>query len=250
MKNSIRINRALAAKTKQILFVAALALTFAACNTKNEAEDKSVATFEEAAISPQTTESTFKYSVDTTVYLESGNFKCQQIVDYGGTYVVGGVVSNQTTTDVKNGYADAYKSAKGGAYAGKNYLVWYADAWTPNAIKLASAAVVPGMYVCNTALVENMIKLGDGMSTIAGGFTDDDHLLLTITGSLEGKEVNGKVDFYLAQGKTIVTDWTYVDLSTLGKIDELHFAMSGTKSNNYGLTTPTYFCIDNLGAKK
>ena len=237
---------------KQILFVAALALTFAACNQNGEVVDKTVATFEEAAISPMTTESTFKYSVDTTVYLESGNFKCQQIVDYEGSYVVGGVVSNQTTTDVdvKNGYADAYKSAKGGAYAGKNYLVWYADAWTPNAIKLASAAVVPGMYVCNTALVEKMIKLGDGMSTIAGGFTDDDHLLLTITGSLEGKEVNGKVDFYLAQGKTIVTDWTYVDLSTLGKIDELHFAMSGTKSNNYGLTTPTYFCIDNLGATK
>ena len=234
---------------KQILFVAALALTFAACNQNGEVADKTVATFEEAAISPMTTESTFKYSVDTTVYLESGNFKCQQIVAYKGSYVVGGVVSNQTSTDVK-GYEDAYKSAKGGAYAGKNYLVWYADAWTPNAIKLASAAVVPGMYVCNTALVEKMIKLGDGMSTIVGGFTDDDHLLLTITGSLEGKDVNGKVDFYLAQGKNIVTDWTYVDLSTLGKIDELHFAMSGTKSNDYGLTTPTYFCIDNLGAKK
>jgi hypothetical protein len=234
---------------KQILFMAALALTFAACNQNGEVVDKTVATFEEAAISPMTTESTFKYSVDTTVYLESGNFMCQQTVSWGGMMTAGGVVSNQTTTDAK-GYEDAYKSAKGGAYAGKNYLVWYADAWTPNAIKLASAAVVPGMYVCNTALVENMIKLGDGMSTIAGGFTDDDHLLLTITGSLEGKEVNGKVDFYLAQGKTIVTDWTYVDLSTLGKIDELHFAMSGTKSNNYGLTTPTYFCIDNLGAKK
>ncbi len=235
---------------KSFLFVAALALTFAACNQNGEVADKTIATFEEAAISPMTTESTFKYSVDTTVFLESGNFKCQQTVSWEGMMTAGGVVSNQTTTDVKNGYADAYKSAKGGAYAGKNYLVWYDDSYSPNVIKLKSAAVVPGMYVCNTALVVNMIKLGDGLSTIAGGFTDDDYLLLTITGSLEDKDVNGKVDFYLAQGKTIVTDWTYVDLSTLGKIDELHFAMSGTKSNNYGLTTPTYFCIDNLGAKK
>ena len=248
MKNFFKINRALVAEKKTILFVAALALTFAACNTKQgEVEDKNIATFEEAAITPASTESVFKYSVDTTVYLTSGNFECQQIVGYKGTYVVGGVVSNQTTTTVEKGYGDAYKSAKGGAYAGKNYLVWYADAWTPNAIKLTTAAVVPGMYVCNTALVKTMIELGDGMSTIVGGFTDDDYLLLTITGALEGKEVNGKVESYLAQGKSIVTEWTYVDLSTLGKVDELHFAMSGSKSNDYGMTTPTYFCIDNLG---
>jgi hypothetical protein len=234
---------------KSFIFVAALALTFAACQPNTDVENKTIATFEEAAISPQTVESVFKYSVDTTVFLQSGNFQCQQIVSYGGTYVVGGVVSNQTTTDAK-GYEDAYKSAAGGACAGKNYLVWYADAWTPNAIKLKTAAEVPGMYVCNTALVENMIKIGDGMSEIVGGFTDDDFLLLTVSGSLDGKEVNNAVEFYLAKGKNIVNQWTFVDLSILGKVDELHFSMSGSKQNSMGLTTPTYFCIDNLGASK
>ena len=235
---------------KQILFVAALALTFAACQPNTEVENKTIATFEEAAITPDSTESYYVYPADTTIYLQSGNYKIQQTISWGGMMVAGGVVSNQTTTDVKNGYADAYKSAAGGAYKGKNFLVWYADAYSPNVIKLTTAGIVPGMYVCNTALVEEMIKVGDGMSTITGGFTDDDHLLLTVTGSLEGKDVNTAVEFYLAKGKNIVNQWTYVDLSKLGKIDELHFAMSGTKQNNKGLTTPTYFCIDNLGANK
>ena len=88
------------------------------------------------------------------------------------------------------------------------------------------------------------------MSSVVGGFTENDHLLLTIGGSLEGKEVNSTVEFYLAKGTNIVNQWTYVDLSKLGKVDELHFTMSGTKTNDMGLTTPTYFCIDNLGASK
>ena len=235
---------------KQILFVAALALTFAACKPNYDVEDKTVATFEEAAITPAETESVFKYSKDTVAFLKSGNYEIQQTISWAGLSVAGGVVSNQTTTDVEKGYEDAYKSAVGGPHAGKNFLVWYSDAYSPNVIKLKNAATVPGMYVCNTALVEKMIKDGDGMSDIIGGFTDDDYLLLTIGGSLEGKEVNNTVEFYLAKGKNIVNQWTYVDLSTLGKLDELHFTMTGTKSNKFGLTTPTYFCMDDLGAKK
>ena len=234
---------------KSFIFVAALALTFAACQPNTDVENKTIATFEEADISPLTVESVFKYSVDTTVFLQSGNFEVQQTVSWGGLMTSGGVVSNQTTKDAK-GYEDAYKSAAGGACAGKNYLVWYVDSYSPNVIKLTKASTVPGMYVCNTALVENMIKIGDGMSEIVGGFTDDDFLLLIVSGSLDGKKVNNTVEFYLAKGKNIVNQWTFVDLSKLGKVDELHFSMSGSKQNSMGLTTPTYFCIDNLGASK
>ena len=92
------------------------------------------------------------------------------------------------------------------------------------------------------------MKNGD---QIAGEpFKEGDWFLLTIGGALEGKEVNTTVEFYLAQGTNIVTDWTYVDLSQLGKIDELHFSMSGSRTGDYGLNTPSYFCIDNLGGKK
>ena len=82
---------------KSILFVAALALTFAACQPKGDVEDKFIATFEEAAISPAELNSEFTFDVDTVAKLVSGNFEMDQTVAYGGTYVCGGVVANYTT---------------------------------------------------------------------------------------------------------------------------------------------------------
>ena len=232
---------------KSILFVAALALTFAACNKQGEVEDKTIATFEEAAISPKQANSYFAYASDTLAFLASGNYELTQTVSYGGTYVSGAVVTNITDTTFKS-YADAYKSVAGGAYAGKNYVVWYEDGFSGDYIKLKTAAVVPGMYVCNNVYAYNSMKNGDAYA--GDPFGAEDFFTLTITGSLDGKDVNAKVDFDLARGTNIVTQWTYVDLSKLGKVDELYFSLSGSRTGDWGLNTPTYFCIDNLGGNK
>ncbi len=232
---------------KSILFVAALAMTFAACQPNYDVEDKTVATFEEAAISPAAQQSYLAFTTDTTALLASGNYELSQTVAYGGTYVTGAVVTNITDTTFKD-YTDAYKSIAGGAKGGKNYVVWYEDGLSGNAIKLKTPAVVPGMYVCNNVYAYNSITKGDA---IAGDpFGDDDWFMLSIGGMLDGKMVNTQVDFYLAKGKNVVTDWTYVDLSQLGKVDAIFFTLSGSKTGDWGLNTPTYFCIDNLGAKK
>ena len=232
---------------KSILFVAALAMTFAACQPNYEVEDKTVATFEEAAISPAAPQSYLAFTTDTTALLASGNYELSQTVAYGGTYVTGAVVTNITDTTFKD-YKDAYKSIAGGAKGGKNYVVWYEDGLSGNAIKLKTPAVVPGMYVCNNVYAYNSITKGDA---IAGDpFGDDDWFMLSIGGMLDGKMVNTQVDFYLAKGKNVVTDWTYVDLSQLGKVDAIFFTLSGSKTGDWGLNTPAYFCIDNLGATK
>ena len=90
------------------------------------------------------------------------------------------------------------------------------------------------------------MKNGDA---IAGDpFAAGDWFKLTISGSLNGTPVNTKVDFILAQDTAILTEWAYVDLSLLGEVDELSFSMSGSRTGDYGLNTPSYFCIDNLGA--
>lgn len=232
---------------KSILFVAALAMTFAACQPNYDVEDKTVATFEEAAISPAAPESYLAFTTDTTALLASGNYELSQTVAYGGTYVTGAVVTNITDTTFKD-YKDAYKSIAGGAKGGKNYVVWYEDGFSGNAIKLKEAATVAGMYVCNNVYAYNSITKGDA---IAGDpFGDDDWFMLSIGGMLDGKMVNTQVEFYLAKGKNVVTDWTYVDLSQLGKVDAIFFTLSGSKTGDWGLNTPAYFCIDNLGAKK
>jgi hypothetical protein len=108
-------------------------------------------------------------------------------------------------------------------------------------------AVVPGFYITNSSYAYTSMMNGDAS---AKKFEQGDWFLLTISGALEGKAVNTTVEFYLAKGKNYVADWTYVDLSALGKVDELHFALTGTKANDFGMTTPAYFAFDDLGAKK
>lgn len=222
---------------KKIYLFAAAAMMSAAMYA-----DLQVADFENINLAP---ESEFAFDKDTAVFIESGSFEVQQTVAYGGTYVTGAVISSHTDI-VFESYADANKSIAEGAYAGQNYVVWYADSWTPNVIKLKEAAVVPGMYVTNNVYAYMSMKNGDA---IAGNpFTTGDWFKLTISGSLNGTPVNTTVDFILAQDTAILTDWAYVDLSTLGEIDELSFTMSGSRTGASGLNTPSYFCIDNLGA--
>ena len=62
--------------------------------------------------------------------------------------------------------------------------------------------------------------------------------------------MTGTVDFYLAKDGKILKDWTYCDLSSLGEVTKLTFALSSTDNGDYGMNTPAYFCIDELGAKK
>jgi len=231
---------------KSFFFVAALALVFASCEN-TAVPDSFVATFEEAEISPVKQDSIYKADKDTTIFLKSGAFKAEETVSWAGASVAGAVISNIKGTS-KKGLEGAYYATAGGPHRGRNFMVWYADAWAPNTIKLTSAAVVPGMYVCNNMYAYASMTEGDAYA--GEPFGDEDWFKLTIGGKLNGQVVNTKVDFMLAEGTSIVKNWTYVDLSTLGEVDELTFEMTGSRTGDWGLNTPSYFCVDDLGAKR
>ncbi|MBR1878485.1 MAG: DUF4465 domain-containing protein [Paludibacteraceae bacterium] len=249
MKNFIEINRALVAEKKSFLFVAALALTFAACNQNEPEKTLAVATFENIELAEESV-----YHLSATGTFESGDFTFQQDVqDYGaeyGVYYFGNIVSNKTS-NTYDAYADSDKSAKGGAYEGKNFVVWTGSYAGDDKVTLKEAAVVPGFYVCNTPWVVEAILKGDGMSDDEGApFGENDFFTLTITGSLKGVAASQNVEVDLAKGTEYIKDWTYVDLTALGQVDEIKFALTSSKKNAYGMTTPAYFAFDNLGAKK
>ena len=206
--------------------------------------DLQVADFENINLAA---EQELKFTNDTIGFFESGSFKLQETVTYSGGSVAGAVISSHTDTDF-SGYQDANKSIAGGAYEGQNYAVFYVNAWgDPDKITLNEAAVVPGMYVCNNVYAYSSMTEGDA---IAGEpFGETDYFMLTIYGYLNGQAVNARVFVMLAEGTDIMDEWTYVDLSDLGEIDALSFTMSGSRSGDYGLNTPSYFCIDNLGAE-
>ena len=54
------------------------------------------------------------------------------------------------------------------------------------------------------------------------------------------------VDIDLAKDGTYVSQWQLLDLSSLGKITSLGFAFTGSRSNDYGVLTPAYICLDDI----
>ena len=233
---------------KSILFVAALALTFTACPKNEPAKPLNVADFENINLAPESV-----YHMAESGTFESGDFRFQQDVqDYGGgaVYYFGNIVTSKTDKEYKGDYQNDM-SASGGAHAGQKFVVWTGSYVGEDSVFLKEAAVVPGFYVNNTPWVVSAILNGDGMSDDGGKpFGKDDWFKLTINGYLNGKMVNSQVSFYLANGTSYITDWTYVGLSELGKVDALTFTLTSTKKNAQGMTTPAYFAFDDLGAKQ
>ena len=232
---------------KSFLFVAALALVFASCQKEGEVENKTVATFEEAAISPTTAESYYTYANDTIAMLHSGMYYVQQSVSWLGSYISGAVVTNITTTDFKD-YTDAYKSAAGGAYAGKNYVVWYEDGFSGNVVKLSEAAVVPGFYVCNNVYALNSMKNGDNF--VGAPFTSEDFLSCTITLFDEDGAVINTQDVELAKAnkadeEKYLESWKNI-IFRIENVKKMTFSFKGSRNNNQGLLTPAYMCVDDI----
>ena len=88
----------------------------------------------------------------------------------------------------------------------------------------------------------------------ATAFKEGDYFKLTFTGYMAGVKI-GQQEFYLADyrnGKSlIVKEWTYVELGLdLGIVDEIRCELTSTDMTDGSINTPSYFCLDNFGAKK
>jgi hypothetical protein len=161
------------------------------------------------------------------------------------------------TTDVTTpGFTNEYSSITGGGYDGSTtYATSYA--FNPGKIKLrgdAAGKVVAGLYITNSTYA--YLSMRDGSSPPGKKFggedgSDPDFLLLTIQGYYDGDLKPQSVDFYLADYRFdnnnqdyIIDEWTYVDLTGLGNVDSLIFSLSSSDTGQFGINTPTYFCID------
>lgn len=100
-------------------------------------------------------------------------------------------------------------------------------------------------YVTNSTYAYLAIKDRNDGSGLVKEWTDEDKFTLTITG-YNGDAKTENIDFLLADGLDIVDTWQKVDLSALGEVTKIQFTLSSTDSNDYGMTTPAYFCLDQL----
>ena len=153
----------------------------------------------------------------------------------------GFAISNRTETTYKNMIPDQFNNFAGGAHSGSNFCVVYPFGET---IELGDkGALVKGFFYTNDAWTADAIINCDGMSP--GNFGNEDWLKCTVTGT-KLDDTTASVDIYLAKDGDYAWRWLYADLSSLGVVKSLSFNFDGTKKNDWGLTTPTYICIDDI----
>lgn len=222
-----------------------------------------VATFEEMALNPdsyyngagaegiEVMNSWGMTCIQST--FRSGGYDFTTVYDptYGSWSGIG--VSN----DTGNTYAalsDQYRNCVGGGYDGSsNYAVVYPSAFNEAIVMTNGPETISGMYITNSAWNVQAYTEGDSMTP--GAFAAGDWCKLTITGEhADGTTTNQEV--YLADYRSenpanhyYINQWQWIDLSALGEVAKIWFGVSSSRNNDWGMTTPGYFCMDNFNGE-
>ncbi len=194
-----------------------------------------------------------------TAYSQSKNIEGSGFRNtYNSTYGSwsGFAVSNHTNT-ISSALSNQYSSYAGGGAGSANYAVGYYATYevTTNVTlgALTNLAGKGGAFTNTTYTALDMIN-GVTYGKKFGGVTgnDSDWLKLTISG-FAGGLATGNIDFYLADYRFsdnlqdyILDEWTFVDFTSLGSVDELRFTMSSSDNDAFGMKTPSYFAMDNF----
>ena len=163
--------------------------------------------------------------------------------------------SNLTDTATE-GIAAQYNAITGSGQGGSaNYAVGYIGWTSPPTMTLEEPGFVRGLYVTNSNSAYYSMLDGDAFAKKFGGAggSDPDFFMLTITGKDVDGNAAGTVDFYLADyrfedhGEDYIVDtWRYVDLTSLGEVTSLEFALSSSDVGDWGMNTPGCFAIDTI----
>jgi len=106
-----------------------------------------------------------------------------------------------------------------------------------------------GVYINLNSYAYYSIVYGD---SFARAFRNGDSFKLIVHGVAADeseKILEVELASYTNGDLTINRGWKYVDLSSLGAVNEIYFSMKSTDAGAYGDNTPTYFCLDKLMVK-
>jgi hypothetical protein len=186
---------------------------------------------------------------ETKFYSGSFSFVNSSTPNYWGGFAY----SNITATDFNPSQyvTHQFRSVVGHGVDGSDtYSVVYAMGVNTKieVIHSEAATTIPGVYLTNAAWTYSSIINGDDFGEEP--FEQGDYYKVVFKGN-----TGTTVEHYLADYRSsnaaehyIVTDWKWFDLSALGNITSLTVSVAGSRNNQWGLTTPAYLCMDNLGA--
>ncbi len=224
----------------------------------------SVATFDDLYLEPESHWRGDEESEDYESSFYSGSFMFDNYLWLDYDFWAKFAYSNETSTAYAT-LADQFHSAVGSGVNGSaNYGVAYVSdqMMGPGSTCLhvannSEGDSISGCYVTNTAWGKDAVLNGDGMSTVAGGFAEGDYFVLSATGTRADGTTTDPLDFYLADYRDAnpnnhycLDTWEWFDLRSLGKVTKVSFAMNSSRTNSMGVTTPTYFCMDDLGGER
>ena len=253
-------------------FVAALLSVSSVANAQDNSEvkveDAAVATFEDLTLEP---ERHWAGPADNAVEVEgawgsknmvgtfkSGSYEFVNSFTPKWSSWTGCSYSNMTATSFADYTTDQWNSAAGhGAAGSANYGVIYGSSTPMEIIKVldgdAEGRIIKGMNITNSAWVVECVKNGNG---VAQKFAQGSWFKVTFTG-VKADKTTASVDYYLADYRSenesewnCLTDWDWIDLSSLGKVVSLSVSFDGTDKSSGYLNTSTYVCIDNVGCEK
>ncbi|MES2558296.1 MAG: DUF4465 domain-containing protein [Bacteroidota bacterium] len=160
-------------------------------------------------------------------------------------------MQNDTTTGYTNMYAAYTKT-------GNNASAKYAVGQQNSFLRMTGAdkgKAVKGLYLTNGTYAALSMKNGDNVAKKFGGTngTDPDFFVVTIRKFLNGIEGTDSVNCYLSDFRSatdsldyILNTWKWVDLTSLGNADSLWFSLSSSDNGQFGINTPTFFCMDDV----
>jgi hypothetical protein len=164
-------------------------------------------------------------------------------------------VTDVDTPGFTNQYS-AYHLPNGGGHDSPNYAIAFNFFLNDAVVQLPPGRVPRSVRITNNTYAALSMKNGDAFAKKFGGPSgnDPDYFLLTIHGYDALGSHTGSVKFYLADYRFddnsndyIVSTWTTVSLTPLGKAVKLAFELESTDNDPvFGMNTPAYFAIDTL----
>lgn len=184
---------------------------------------------------------------------------------YNQEYMSWDGYSYSNMTDVTTpGYDNQHSAIPGaGAEGSANYAVAHdasgygAQAPTFLLEDTFDGRLLTGAFVTNATYTYLSMLEGDDFAKQFGGTdgSDPDWFLVTFTG-YDGKgNETGTVEFYLADFRAdeaaddyLVNEWTWVDFTALGEVEEVRAVLTSSDIGDWGMNTPAYFAIDQIVA--
>lgn len=159
--------------------------------------------------------------------------------------------SNQTDTESQSW--ENFSSAQGGGALGsQNFAIaYFSDFNNSTGIKIDKDLLqetINGMYISLSAYSSLYMEDNDF-------FQNGNHMFKLIISAyntenrskIEKEIIMADYRFNNTSGYKF-DEWTYIDMSWINDADSLYFVMESTDVGEWGINTPTYFCLDHINS--